>query len=316
MPFVTFSRNDQSLEIDSPFAAGSLCYQKLEGGIYIMYSRLKYMANVRLRLLYDELPSASYYVLGYHISENNFVSRISTINDISLASKCWTLFKPGTRTYESYPEGTISEQVTIYFDGLWLNKNLLDYKCFNESGLSNFFNITSPNLYWADTGSDIERNFKSIVNTFIQKKSDGLSHLLQLKMLSFEFILYFTKNYSSQQKIVSPIVKRNVCQEKTLKIEKYLHTRLSAKFEGIESIAIKFNISPSKLKSDFKSIFGKTVFQYFRECQMLLARELLKNEDVRIKELSYSFGYENPGKFSAAFKKHFKQLPSEQPRNG
>jgi AraC-like DNA-binding protein len=59
-------------------------------------------------------------------------------------------------------------------------------------------------------------------------------------------------------------------------------------------------------------MFGKAIFQYFQEKQMLLARELLKTEDVRVKELAQKFGYENAGKFSQAYKKHFAMLPSEQ----
>ena len=44
---------------------------------------------------------------------------------------------------------------------------------------------------------------------------------------------------------------------------------------------------------------------------MVLALQLLKNPDVQIKNIAASLGYENPGKFTAAFKKYHNFLPSE-----
>lgn len=58
-------------------------------------------------------------------------------------------------------------------------------------------------------------------------------------------------------------------------------------------------------------MYGKPVFQYFQEKQMHLAKELIHENQMLIKEISYKFGYENTSKFSAAFKKHHGILPSE-----
>lgn len=44
---------------------------------------------------------------------------------------------------------------------------------------------------------------------------------------------------------------------------------------------------------------------------MQLAAEIIKIEDIRIKELATRMGYENTGKFSLAFKKYNKVLPSQ-----
>lgn len=51
--------------------------------------------------------------------------------------------------------------------------------------------------------------------------------------------------------------------------------------------------------------------RYFREAQMDLAKELLLENQLLIKEIAYKFGYESTGKFSAAFKKYQGILPSE-----
>src|SRR5690606_27966997 len=95
------------------------------------------------------------------------------------------------------------------------------------------------------------------------------------------------------------------------KAENYLSNHLFDGFPGIDFLAKKFNLSESKLKTEFKNLYGKPVFRYFQEKQMYLAKELIHENQMLIKEISYKFGYENTSKFSAAFKKHHGNLPSE-----
>ena len=45
--------------------------------------------------------------------------------------------------------------------------------------------------------------------------------------------------------------------------------------------------------------------------QMQQAKELILENKLLIKEISYKFGYENTSKFSAAFKKYHNILPSD-----
>jgi AraC-like DNA-binding protein len=96
-----------------------------------------------------------------------------------------------------------------------------------------------------------------------------------------------------------------------LKLEKYLGENLEKKFKGIDFLAEKFNVSPTKLKKDFKQVYGRPIYLYYQQLQMKLANQLLKKEDLRIKELAVRMGYESAGKFSRAFKKHNLVLPSQ-----
>jgi AraC-like DNA-binding protein len=86
---------------------------------------------------------------------------------------------------------------------------------------------------------------------------------------------------------------------------------LTEGFSGIEAIAKQVNMSESKLKAIFKGVYGQSIFQYFKEKQMVLAMQLLKNPEAQIKNIAASLSYENPGKFTAAFKKYHHILPSE-----
>ena len=67
----------------------------------------------------------------------------------------------------------------------------------------------------------------------------------------------------------------------------------------------------TRLKDEFKQLFGKPVYQYFQAQRMMLARTLLTDNQILIKEIAFKLGYESQSKFSAAFKKHHGILPSE-----
>ena len=99
-------------------------------------------------------------------------------------------------------------------------------------------------------------------------------------------------------------------RKKIFKAQRLLAENICSPFIGIENLAKQVGISPTKLKSDFKLMFGETIFQYFRQKQMEQALRLLENSGKPIKDIANQMGYENAAKFSAAFKEHMGTLPS------
>ena len=93
--------------------------------------------------------------------------------------------------------------------------------------------------------------------------------------------------------------------------EDFLLKNIVESFPGIDEIAKEVGISSSKLKTDFKNFHNKSIYQYYSEQQMQLAREMLVTKKYTIKEIATKFGYENSSKFSARFKTIYNVLPSE-----
>ena len=93
--------------------------------------------------------------------------------------------------------------------------------------------------------------------------------------------------------------------------ERLISRDLALPFLGIEAIAQKLNVSPSKLKMDFKLVYGTSILQYNIDKKMQFAMQLILTTDMQIKHISKEVGYESHSKFSAAFKKKFGELPSE-----
>ena len=66
-----------------------------------------------------------------------------------------------------------------------------------------------------------------------------------------------------------------------------------------------------KLKKGFKQLYGTTVFGYIKGLRMTYATRLLRDHRLLIEEVAGMLGYEHAHHFSAAFKKHFGNKPSE-----
>ena len=76
-------------------------------------------------------------------------------------------------------------------------------------------------------------------------------------------------------------------------------------------LARQFGTNTNKLMTQFKKLFGKSIFEYLTELRMEYASKLLRDNKMRVTEVAHILKYKNPNHFSAAFKRHFGTIPSE-----
>jgi len=79
----------------------------------------------------------------------------------------------------------------------------------------------------------------------------------------------------------------------------------------ISQLARMVSISESKLKKDFKLIYGVPVYEYFQKVRMQAAKDKLLAGGHSVKEVAMELGYSNLSNFTIAFKKEFGLLPSK-----
>ena len=94
------------------------------------------------------------------------------------------------------------------------------------------------------------------------------------------------------------------------KVKSVLLSSVQYRFPDIETVATKLNTSArtlqrylSKENTNFKAILQDTRFD--------LAKEMLKQNDLTISEISYTLGYSDLGNFSRSFKKYTGESPQE-----
>jgi AraC-like DNA-binding protein len=98
--------------------------------------------------------------------------------------------------------------------------------------------------------------------------------------------------------------------EQMLKIEELLLADM-AKAPTINQLAREAAMSPSKLKKQFKDVFGQPIYEYYQKKRMQKARELLQEGNRSVKSVGIEMGFANLSNFSLAFRKEFGELPSD-----
>ena len=77
----------------------------------------------------------------------------------------------------------------------------------------------------------------------------------------------------------------------------------------IGMLARAVGMNETKLCQEFKDLNGVTLFEFSHTLRMDRSRELLESTRMSISEIAYEVGYDYPGNFTAAFKRHFGVTP-------
>jgi AraC-like DNA-binding protein len=93
-----------------------------------------------------------------------------------------------------------------------------------------------------------------------------------------------------------------------IEIENYIRTNIKKELT-INELSLKFGISVTKLKNNFKTVYSRTIFKHLTFLRMDKAKKMLE-KGIPVSEVSYDVGYRNPQHFTVAFKKTYKVLPS------
>lgn len=70
----------------------------------------------------------------------------------------------------------------------------------------------------------------------------------------------------------------------------------------IDELAKQYFISPTKLKTTFKGIYGKPIRIYMKQYRLEQAARWLRESEMSVKEISEATGYQSISKFGASFK--------------
>ena len=84
----------------------------------------------------------------------------------------------------------------------------------------------------------------------------------------------------------------------------------------LESAALTVSMSPNYLSRIFKRKTGQSFSEYLTEVKMKKAEELLRDIELKIYEISFEVGYDNPKNFTRAFKQYSGKTPREFRESG
>lgn len=299
MPFTKHDPIRKSLSSASIFLKSNMYYCNPETELWVMISNLHFRKNLLMRNLYDEKLPLEYHFINIHVKTTTIVNK-SMINGLVTKGNAWSLFKAGWSQTEYHFKNSEEKNITIFFTGSWLEQQKEENPIFRNSKLADFFE--SPNTFLILDEADPV--YESIWHEMMELAEEGVDQNREsIRQFTYQILLQFIEKLNTEV-ISENHFKLNDNDRKNIqRAEQFLNDHLFGDFPGIEKVARKVGVSPTKLKNDFKGMHGTSVYQYFSKQQMIAARELLLQRKYTIKEISSLFGYENASKFSAVFKK-------------
>ncbi len=311
MPFVKHDHKKKMMKTSTLFFEGDLHYEELEEGLWILVSDINFKKNVSYNLIYDTSLPIDYYTLSLYFNETRCIAPSALINNMVNKDKSWMLHKPGDKAINGHFAGSKAVFLMVYFSREWLLKNTQNIDIFTNGKLKNWFESDSQSLYLPEFFHETDKLSDSILKIILNKGTVGVENLLNLRVKTLDLIGAFIKKTREPDTKIQYDILGDSNRRKLLNAEKKLSEAILDGFPGVENLAREVGMSATKLKNDFKTTYGQTLFKYFQRRQMEAARELfLKEPEAKISYVAAIFGYVNPGKFSSAFKKCFGYLPS------
>ena len=174
--------------------------------------------------------------------------------------------------------------------------------------LSNYFSMLLKNRNPEIIGTD----YRVLMDELIREKID---HPLRMKFIYNRVMLMIEKlvtgfiakleNNNQYIKLKDDEINR------LIKVESLLVKDYSGTPPTIAALSKIAAMSPTKLKRDFKAMYGLPIYEYYQKNRMIRARSLLLEGRYAVKEVGIMVGYSNLGHFAGSFRKEFGLLPSE-----
>jgi len=307
MPMANHDTLKQSISVNSLLCKTKMNYRKIEKGFWFFSADIDVRQNFILKSAYNNCMPNDYYILTFSVFDCKF--RIREEEDINYVNSGWTFSKPQTELNNFFCKNTTGTLFVFAVNKDWANRNLLSGGIFRKKSINYFFNEEKGFF----SGPVIKARTREIIIK-IQKHLKNQSHNhfneLSFKKHSRMLIVDFFSTFFQSDNIVNSPILNNSDYYNVLKAQKIILDNLYLPFVGINYISREVRLSPTKLKANFKTVFGFSMLQYHKEKNMLLAIQLIQNSDIPIKNIAALTGYENAGRFSRAFKKRFGDLPS------
>ncbi|MFY0599645.1 MAG: helix-turn-helix transcriptional regulator [Cyclobacteriaceae bacterium] len=308
--FIKHKRDIGYMSSKTPFMNADMIYHKLEDGLWVCLSSAVYKANVNYKRIVDKNIPSDYYFLALEVSQRRIKKNDQLVNGLTYENTSWLLFKPEVLNSSCHKKHVIHKSLTIFFNDEFLQNKLLKDPVLAKSGLKTFFTSNQKSLISPESDR-VGREITSDINEMMHGKKEGIPpDEEKLSPLVMNLFRKFAEKLHSMNIELSGEISDN-SRKKMLEAENFLINNIDKPFVGLDELSEKIGISISMLKSDFKTLYGKPVYQYFRSKQMQYARHVLSSGNLSVKDLGIKLGYQSPSKFTSAFKKEFEILPSE-----
>lgn len=202
--------------------------------------------------------------------------------------------------------GSQLRAVNVLFNKEWLAR-YLDINS-AEQVLSAYISMKAENL----NVEPMDAMYKEWLKTILQAdQNDPMWYTVIQNRIMLMIERFFSNLYKKMQNPAFRIPLSNEDINRVMEIEKLLTADVYKAPPPIQQLAKMVSVSESKLKKDFKTMYGFPIYEYYQKARMQEAQNKLLTGRFSIKEIAMELGYSNLSNFTIAFKKEFGILPSQ-----
>jgi len=288
-------------------ATGSLTFVKLPNGIHVN------IINCRMNqdwLLCRKKIKEEYYTLRFHELTIPDTLEIRIGKERLRESNTTRSIAYLTNTLSDWAylgaKGTVYKGIDVLFDAVWLG-GYLGVKNIDDV-LSTYLSLQVENVHTEPLDSEYRRLMQEVVE--VDDSSPMRLAIIQNRvMLLIE--RFFMRIYERKKNSFFDVPLSKTDIDRMMQVEASLTRNIFEPAPTISQLSKMVAISESKLKKDFKLIYGLPVYEYFQKMRMQAAKDKLLSGDHSVKEVAMELGYSNLSNFTIAFKKEFGLLPSK-----
>jgi AraC-like DNA-binding protein len=150
-------------------------------------------------------------------------------------------------------------------------------------------------------------NIEHIFSELYRVTPKMIAHYLKVKVLELLMFLNDVQVGEYQEE-------RRYFSKNQVQVVKQMQAYMIADLQRhytLQELSKKFDIPLTSMKVCFKGVYGCSIYSYMKSYRMQATTILLRDTTDSVTEIAMKMGYDNPSKFSEAFKKEFGELPSE-----
>jgi len=288
--------NNNSLQIPTSIGNGFIKQFQLPYNIIIHH----YYYNMQQAIVVksENLEKNGLYMIQVNLSNRVLNKEVGGAEkNLSFQGKCGALFySPG---HNSKGGSEIGKQFEMVFFTMPKETyhNIINKESNKKINPSNF-------CLYTELSKDLEASLREVIS----KESSYSLLILNGKLL--EILDRILNTFQNREFLPTSKLKMNDV-EKLFGIKRILEENIYSQLPTIKQLAQTVAMSETKLKTDFKSLFGTSIYKYYLLLKMEVGKQLIESRAGTISEISFRLGYSNPAQFSAQFRKHYGVAPSK-----
>ncbi|MCW9709177.1 helix-turn-helix transcriptional regulator [Fodinibius salsisoli] len=299
-------KEEHQLIDDNEHHSTVLTYRKLSDDILLLHQQTE--CHTHHRIHFTPQRHKQHYQLKFLRKSNDTIQIHKTGDCYDIHQGFMTLYNNTTGYTIDLPKGFAKESLQAIISHRFLDQYVSPQSVQNKMLYDTLTQQSDQLFVLPQAPSPIKKKLFQVADQLNRSDDQNPPNLRLLNIMSTMLVHLFQMDLPHvEQSSGIDNLKKNVAH----RVAEYLESRLRYSFPGMEFLATQFGISVSGLKRHFKRAFATTPFQYYRDKQMQLACNKLKNTDKNVGDIAQHMGFDDSSNFIRAFKAEFDITPGQ-----